>query len=292
LRVGGVDELWIASDDTRALARGRPDALRPVLLPADEGGLRRFGDDRGNKARKLDLEASFLLVEGPRVRLVSLGSGSSQVRTKIVVVELFLDGGDAKALDVRVVDAVPLYEALRAETTFSGSELNLEGSARVGDRLWLFQRGNGAPRGDLRPVDAIGELDLQELVAFIEGKGPTPRLRAVHAVDLGTLSGVRLGFTDACTLPDGRVCYVAAAEGSPNAVDDGPVAGCAIGWTVGDPTSGVLHQTTLLDERGDVATSKVEGLTWGDDADELWAVVDADDPHRPAELLRIRVDAP
>jgi hypothetical protein len=290
LRVRGLDELWIVSDDTRALARGRPDELRPVLLPADVGGLRRFGDDRGNKARKLDLEASFLHVDGPRALVVSFGSGSTDLRTRLVVIELFLDAGDAKALDVRIIDAAPLYAMLVATKTFSGSELNIEGTACVGDRLWLFQRGNGAPRDGLMPVDTVGEMDLRALLSYLEGAGPPPELLAIHHVDLGRHEGVRFGFTDACTMPDGRVCYVAAAEGSPNAVDDGPVVGCAIGWTAGRPDTGVLQQTMLLDETGAISTSKVEGLTWGDAPDELWAVVDADDTERPAELLRIQVD--
>ena len=73
-----------------------------------EGGERLFDERRGNKGRKLDLEAGFVLARPDGERLIGLGSGSSPRRERILVVRRA-----AGSFDVRSVDAHALYASLR-----------------------------------------------------------------------------------------------------------------------------------------------------------------------------------
>lgn len=284
-RWGG--RLVLVQDDVNVLALhddvgGSAGEVVPRLLPWGEGRRRVFDDGLGNKHAKLDLEAGLVLPDG---RFVALGSGSTSRRERVVVA--WPDGR------VALRDAAELYAALRAETGFSGSELNLEGAVAVGDRLWLLQRGNGAPTATAAPIDATAELDLPAWVAWLDGHGGLPALERVTAYDLGAVQGVRLGFTDAAALPDGRVAYVAVAEASPDAVRDGEVVGCRFGLIDGDD----VRTCDVTDAAGLPTRLKLEGLELeGLDAAggaagaaRLWVAIDMDRPDEPAMLGRLRV---
>jgi hypothetical protein len=109
----------------------------------------------------------------------------------------------------------------------------------------------------------------------------------VRPYDLGTLDDVALAFTDACVLPDGALCYAAAAEQSPNVVDDGEVVGSAIGLLDAD---GAARWTPLLDADGSPFRGKIEGVLPADaTGSALWVVTDVDDPERPSELGRVEL---
>ncbi|HEY1098109.1 MAG TPA: hypothetical protein VGF99_04245, partial [Myxococcota bacterium] len=102
----------------------------------------------------------------------------------------------------------------------------------------------------------------------------------VTGVDLGRIAGTRLTFTDATRHADGRVFFLAAAEASPNAIDDGVVVGTAVGRIDG----AALQVLPLLDERGAPLLDKVEGIAFAADG-RCFVVVDKDDPDVPADLL-------
>ena len=96
-----------------------------------------------------------------------------------------------------------------------------------------------------------------------------------------------LAVTDAIALPDGRLLLSAAAEDTPNAVDDGPVVAAALVLVDGDT---VLDVATVPELDGRVP--KVEGLALRavqDDDVQLLAVVDDDDPTRPSTALEMHV---
>jgi hypothetical protein len=113
-----------------------------------------------------------------------------------------------------------------------------------------------------------------------------PLPRDVVQYDLGSIDGVRLTFTDAA-LYDGAVLFCAAAEESPDAVEDGPVAGSALGVIRG----GTLVRTIpLLDADGTPLRDKVEGIAVDpDDARRLWLVADHDDVDRASDLLECTI---
>lgn len=281
--------LAVVQDDACFLALIDPEtgAARDVPFPGE--GPRQFDDTRGNKKLKLDLEAVFLAsAHGP---LIALGSGSSPLRERIVLVE-DPDGHEPRA---EIVLARELYAQLRANRGFSGSELNVEGAALVEGDLLLFQRGNGAPAAaggsTLLPVDATARIALAPLLAHLRSEGPLPPLRDVIAWDLGTVEGQRLTFTDGAVHANGEsrvVAFLACAEDSPDATRDGPVSAVVIGCL--DEATRSAELGPILDERGEPLLDKAEGLAFDPhDPARAFVVTDRDDPAAPSELLSIRL---
>ena len=283
VRAGSAVRRWgerlvVAQDDVNALAlldeaSGRVEGL---VLPLGRDGRRSFGDATGNKALKMDLEACVTLPDG---RLLALGSGSKEARERVVIV--------TPSHEARVVDGHALYAALRDRTDFAGSELNVEGAVVVEGALRLFQRGNGAPRGGLFPVDATGDLELAAFLRWLDG-GPVPALARIRQYDLGEVEGVRCGFTDATALPDGRVAFVAGAEDSPDTYRDGAVLGCRFGILDG----GGARVTDIVDADGSRSRWKLEGLDFRrstEDGWELVVVADMDDTEVPARMGTLTV---
>ena len=268
--------LVIVQDDVNVLALHREGGRAgAVLLPAGEGGHRAFGDARGNKHAKMDLEACAALPDG---RLVAFGSGSTPRRERLVVL--------GPAGMPRVVEAGDLYAMLRRDVAFAGSQLNVEGAVVADDALTLFQRGNGAPVAGMVPVDATGELPLAEFTRWLDGAPTLPRLQNVNQYDLGEASGVPFSFTDAALAPDGRMAFLACAEASPDAYRDGPVHGCRVGFI----TSGRARMTEIRHTDGSPVSLKLEGLEpWPDEPGTFHVVADRDDPDEPAILGRLTV---
>lgn len=278
------DRLAVVQDDAAFLALVDPVTaeVRAIALEAAEGGVRQFGDERGNKHLKADLEACVTVPhEGAEV-LLAFGSGSTPKREQVLVGRRLHTAEPA----VDMVDASSLYALLRAERSFSGSEMNIEGAALVGSVVRLFNRGNGAARDGHLPVDASCDLPLSVLLAYlVDPSGPPPVPDNVVQHDLDAIDALRLGFTDA-TAHGGTVYFSAAAEDSPDATRDGRVAGSVLG--VLDEEGG--RWTLLVDSEGAPFDGKVEGIVfWRDRSDRLWAVVDADDPERPSDLCEIEL---
>jgi hypothetical protein len=291
----------IAQDDAAFLATVDDDGrVHAIPLPRGPAGERLFGKLRGNKKHKLDLEAAVCVPTGQGEQLLVFGSGSTKRRERIIVVE--------PSLAYRVVEARSFYETLRREASFAGSELNLEGAALAGDAILLVQRGNGAPNDERAPLDATCLVGRDALLAYLEAPDHVapPPLTHVTAYDLGEADGVRITLTDATTIavpgaaPDRGsevTCYVAAAEASPDVIEDGDVTAVVFGVFGGfGPSDAPPRQTFVLDEHGGRLLAKVEGIALdarqpraASGALRFIAVVDADDVERPAEWLDLEV---
>jgi hypothetical protein len=282
VRAGSAVRRWagrlaVVQDDVNVLALRDPQGeVRPRLLPWGEGRRRRFDDSLGNKSAKLDLEAGLVLPDG---RFLALGSGSTGRRERIAIA--WPDGR------VALRDGAELYRMLRAARDFSGSELNIEGAIVAGESLRLFQRGNGAPRGDLEPVNATADLDLADWVRWLDGQGPVPPLGSIVQYDLGQVAGVRLGFTDAAALPSGAVVFLAGAEASADASSDGAVAGCRVGSIEGE----TVWTCPILDRAGRPIALKLEGIepieSPGPGLLRFVVVADLDSPEVPALIATL-----
>ncbi|HEX6748611.1 MAG TPA: hypothetical protein VF092_15040 [Longimicrobium sp.] len=278
VRVGG--RIAVVQDDANFIALVDPATglATAVTLPAGEGGARQFDDERGNKRFKLDLESCVVLRDGEGEMLAAFGSGSTPLRERIVLVR----GLDSPEPELEIVDASELYARLRAETAFAGSELNVEGAAIFRGTLRLFNRGNGAPRGDLRGVNATCDLDLATLLASLRDPTlPPPVPRGVVQYELGEIAGFPLTFTDAAVLGD-AILYTATAEDSPDATRDGPVAGSAIGIIRGDEA----RWCEAKDGDGRRYAGKIEGILPLEPHRAL-VVVDRDEPGTPSELSEV-----
>lgn len=167
-----------------------------IALPAVNGS-RQFSKDRGNKNMKLDLEASVYvprkwspLNEG---FFLGFGSGSSKYRNVVIFVRdsLLLSNNADVSIDFQPVNtsywkdycghevskvtssplmafyAPELYQTMRDQTDFSGSELNIEGAAfipstslELSSKIRFFQRGNGAAdsKRGLTPKSSTAEV--------------------------------------------------------------------------------------------------------------------------------------
>ena len=86
-------------------------------------------------------------------------------------------------------------------------------------------------------MNAVGDVALADFVRWLDGEGDVPSLVAILEVDLGSVRGVSFGFTDAATMPDGRLAFIAGAEDSPDTYRDGEVVGCRFGFVDGDRVS-------------------------------------------------------
>jgi hypothetical protein len=278
--------LAVIQDDAHFVAIADPATglCRAVTLPAGEGGLRQFDDVRGNKRFKLDLEACAVVPDGRGGEtLVAFGSGSTERREQVLLVTGLADG----APGVELRDAAGLYARLRDAAEFAGSELNVEGAAWRDGRIVLLNRGNGAPSADRQAVDAACEVDWAALLAHLADPDahPAPSPGSIVQYHLGMIEGWRLGFTDAAPFGDSLI-YTATAEASPNAVDDGPVAGSALGIIGAD---GAARWTVLVDADGAGFDAKVEGVARGPRPGTVYVVVDRDDPYRPSELCEVEL---
>lgn len=279
------EKLVVIQDDASFLALVDPVTKKAtsVTLPWARDGQRQFDATRHNKSEKLDLEACIVVpIEEGVDRLIAFGSGSSSMREKVLVVDFTVD-----ELDARLVEANGLYKEFRARTGFSGSELNIEGACIVGGTVRFFQRGNGGATDELLPVDATCDVDLMQLLSYLDApeSRAIPSIGDVHVYDLNQIENVRLTFTDA-TMKDETLYFLAAAEASPNAVDDGPVAGVVIGIANEDG----VRFAPLVDADGAPFVLKAEGLVANPYREgEFFIVTDRDDPELASDLCTVSI---
>ena len=281
--------LGVVQDDANfvALVDPRTGLARSIALPAGEEGRRQFQDALGNKKFKLDLESCCTIEGASGAMLLALGSGSKKRRRRIVTIESIT----ARLPRVSVIDADSLYESLEAAGEFAGSDLNIEGALALPGAVRLFTRGNGASKRGRDPVNATCELALPALLAYLADptRAPVPTPRAIAQFDLGVLSGLPLGFTDA-TISGETLLYTAAAEASAAASTDGAVSGSVVGVI---PLKGNLRYAPLTDAQGRRTRDKIEGLVAvPGSADRVFVVIDADDPQRASELCEVRLGGP
>jgi hypothetical protein len=261
------DFVYVIGDDELSLAVFRlsqPGAgeLRPAL----DGRLPDDPDQRSEK--KADLEALTVLppFEGcPFGALLGLGSGSGPGRDRAFAWQLAADGsleGEPVQLDME-----PVYSLLREHDP----ELNIEGAAVMGDRLWLLHRGN-TKRGE----NLVGELELSDVLESVkhDREVDCDELLAVRAYDLGDLDGVPLAFSDATPIADQLLVFTASAESS-----DGEIRGSVVGTI---ETSGEVRRLRTIDRQW-----KVEGVYASIDTGvmDFLFVCDQDDPNTPSPLL-------
>lgn len=280
--------LAIVQDDANFVALYDPvtHAIAAITLPAGLGGARQFDKERGNKKHKLDFEACFAAPFEGSDALYVVGSGSSQARESWVLVTL-----DASGMGSARLFTLPrLYRALREHPTFAGSELNLEGAAFLGSHVRLFQRANGLPHQGRTALDATCDVSLAALIELMGSpeSAPVPALERVRHYDLGDIDGVRLTFTDGHAIEGGRVLFLASAEASPNAIDDGEVRGTAVGVLEPD---GSARLTLLRDEHDKPCRDKAEGIALSArDRTIAFVVFDPDDHTRASSLAEVRLD--
>ena len=280
------DQIALVQDDTNfvALVDPRGGDVRAVALPRGEGGMRQFGDARGNKQCKLDLEACVSVTDDHGPTLLAFGSGSTQRRRQVATI----DRWHLATPRVQVADATSLYKRLEAERAFAGSDMNIEGVIVVENVLRFFGRGNGTARGDLIAVNATCDVPLDALREFLRNPASdtSPDPTAVVQYQLGALDGIALGFTDATVFGE-TMLYSATAEASANATVDGPVTGSVLGTV---SRRGIVRYAAITDETGLPFREKVEGVLLSRTLPRhAYIVIDGDDATRPSELCDVEL---
>jgi hypothetical protein len=261
------DYLLVLSDDERQIAMIEEGTDEPgTLIKVMDGITPSSPDERAD--HKPDFECMAHLEPFGRFEygaILGLGSGSAPDRNQATLLSLASDGRPES--DFEIVDLGPLYERLRADIV----DLNIEGSAVVGDVFRLMQRGNG-PQGRNARVD----LDADAVRSALSGREPiSPEaVRAIEYYDLGQLKGVPLCFSDASPLPDGRMAFIASAE-----IDDGYV-GSSLGLMDSD---GTVEFNEPVDHELKLEGLATEVLNGG--RIRLLMVSDADDPNQPSPLM-------
>jgi hypothetical protein len=295
--------LAVLQDDCAFIAMVAGEEVASLVLPSGPGGRRRFEVGLGNKHEKLDLECCVAVGDD----LFAFGSGSLPVRERVVHV----------GYSTKLIDAAPLYTRLREEV---GSAVNIEGVAIVaanvvrtperlptratppssaysgalslwpdvadevdsGNEIWFFHRGNTGPRD---PGPTIVRFAKTPLLRWLLGNGPVPDARSVGRVELGDIDGVPYGFTDAIGVGD-HAYYLAAAEDSPNAIDDGRVLGSQLGVI-----RGAEFRVAPLVVDG--VAVKAEGLAFmPGHPQRAWVAIDPDAIDQPARLLEVELVGP
>lgn len=264
------DFVYVVADDELdlgvfRLSTSEPGHARRVLsgeLPSDEAE---------RKSAKPDLEALTALppfAGTPYGGLLGLGSGSDDGGGRdrgffwAFAADGSLDG------EPRILDLAPLYPMLREEL----GGLNVEGAAILGERLWLFHRGNESRAGNV-----VAEVSLVDLGASLRGDLDldVEELRELTTYELGEMAGVPLCFSDATALSDELVCFTASAEGE----RDGDIEGSVVGTISAD---GQVRRLRTIDRRW-----KVEGVHAAVDTGvvDFVFVCDQDDDEVPSPLL-------
>ncbi|QSQ11578.1 DUF6929 family protein [Myxococcus landrumensis] len=268
LHIIADDSLHLATFPLRGDAPGHLSRLFEGLLP---------DEPQARKAAKPDLEALCLLppmADAPHGALLALPSGSSPARMRGALLSLNAEG--AVVGEARSVDCSTMYQQLSREF----GTLNIEGAAVVGNRLRLLQRGNGDAG-----IDALVDLDRERALRGVEVGALGPEVvRTTRRWELGRAGGVRLSFTDASPLPDGRMVFTATAEDTRDTYADGPIKGSAVGLLAPDGTP------LFLD--GVDAKVKLEGVDARVEGGRvhLLLVADADDPTVAAPLMEAVLD--
>jgi hypothetical protein len=268
--VGGMlfavadDELHAAALDPVALSGGGRMRLLAGKLPAGRAA---------RKAAKPDFESLVPLppdMRHPHGALLALGSGSTPRRMAGAVLPFAAGGGVGEAAPVTLA---PLYGPLAAEF----GQLNIEGAVVLGDRLLLFQRGNGK-----EGRNAVIAYELAAAMAALFG-GPEPGRPAVTDVAIGDAAGAPLCFTDATALADGRIAFTAVAEQTDDPYHDGACVGAAVGVLDAGFRVTALHRIDPPLKVEGIAAITTEGAV------ELLLVTDPDDRSQPSRLYQARL---
>jgi hypothetical protein len=261
------DFVYVIGDDELHLGVFRLSSSEPGQMVRVLAGA--VPDDHGERSNlKPDLEALTVLPPSechPYGALLGLGSGSAPGRDRGFVCGLAADGSIAGEPDE--LDLAPLYRLLREHV----SELNVEGAATMGDRLWLLHRGDSSEGSNL-----VAELSLEQLMTSLRDDLclDAEELENMRRYDLGDIDGVELTFSDATPIADELLVFTASAE-----AEDGRIRGSVVGTLALD---GSVQRLRTIDRQW-----KVEGVHAAIDSGVLdfTFVCDQDDPEAPAPLL-------
>lgn len=275
------EELAIIQDDAQFLAIVKPETseVSSIPLPASASGYRIF-DDKKSKKEKIDLEAC-VAVPGTNNRfLVAFGSGSKESREWIMTVDWRKEGNKP---EIELHHADSLFNYMREQKEFCGAGLNIEGAIFPdNDTLRLYQRGNKSKK-KLPSIDATADLDWSDVLYYLDHEDEKPpKIRNIVQYDLGKANGTQLNFSDAEKVGE-FVLYSASAESGASGENEGSALGIIRGEKV--------RWCELYDEKGEIFTGKIEGLSVDPkNHNRIWFVIDDDDAEKPSDMFEAELE--
>jgi len=211
------DKLYIISDNSTFLYEYSltEEKLNKIALVENP-------QDNLSKKDKFDFEVITL----HNNELHIFGSGSTENRNFKFIY-------DTTSTTVVIEDLKSLYQNIKSNLNITDEELNIEGAFFGNEKLYLFQRGNGANSKN-------GVIILDKTIEFIPIV--LPKIKHVEAT-----------FTDAILI-ENKIYFLAAAEDTTSTYEDGEVLGSIIGC--------IDFKTLKLDFTYQISNkNKIEGLT-------------------------------
>lgn len=198
------------------------------------------------KKIKPDLESITELISDSKRELLIFGSGSKTPHRDVLLL-LDLDNPG----NVRTHSLAAFYQSVKTSSSLSDSSLNIEGSAIVGDDLFLFNR--------------EGNLVLHfSLAAFLESlesgvEYPAPK---VYPLTLPSLDGFPAQISGASPVAGTeQIVFTASVENRSNTIDDGEIYGSYVGiLSLDQLAQGHQPPCRLLEDGGTGLPLKVESL--------------------------------
>jgi hypothetical protein len=272
------NRLYTVADDELHLAVFEYPGDRPGnwfrLLP---GGLPLNYQER--KRAKPDLESITLLDPyeyAPNGALLAVPSMSRKSRINGLLIPL--DENRMPSAELLPIDFTQLREKLAAEIV----ELNIEGTVVDKNYVRLFHRGSKG-----KSKSAVIKLHTQ---SFLKDLHDSHVISIDYKLDfteyeIGSVDGVPLQFTDAVSLSDSKTLFLATAENTDSAFEDGASLGSSIG--IMDAAGKITHMHNISghDKLEGVSVSVVDGEI------RLLLVSDTDDQTKPSGLFKTTIPA-
>ncbi|MBA6152486.1 DUF6929 family protein [Gelidibacter maritimus] len=224
------------------------------------------------KINKPDFEAMEMI---STTEILVFGSGSKSPERDVCVLIEIGDEASYQEYDISL-----FYDHIREMDIMQGYELDIEALARVGDLLYLFNRGR----------NIIFSFSLREFLAYCKTKSSFP-IPKTHLFSLPKIKGLQAGFSGATSFQDQPyLIFTASVEDTPNAYDDGDILGSYLG--IIKMKNGQLDNDHVFQQIPNPESPlKVESViidkVISDTETELVLVTDNDGA--PSEILRLRM---
>jgi len=201
------DKFYVTGDDATSIA-----VLDRNLIPVHSIAISDYPEKRIPKPVKPDYEASTLMTVGGKPTLAILGSASTPVRKKLMLVAPDAAGPFTMSFPTDVF--------IRRLTAAGIKEVNLEGITMVGNRVVIANRGNLAyQENHLILTDPAFWLRQDTAALF------------VCRPDVSAFVPGFTGLSDIAWLPERDILFLSfSSEDTTNAYDDGAIGLSYLAW--------------------------------------------------------------